>query len=78
MERKGKVFISLCFHMLFSPWEKNGKTHILPWAKMGLDHLDPPPAFASEKIYLESTLHGFFPLTLHGGLVGPRSCLFEH
>ena len=43
MEREGKVFISLSFHILFSPFfpmGKNGKTHIFPWAKMGLD---PPP-----------------------------------
>ena len=46
MERKGKVFISLSFHILFSPFfpmGNNGKTHIFPWAKMGLD--PPPPHF---------------------------------
>ena len=39
MERKGKVFISLSFHILFPHFShgKNGKTHIFPWAKMGLD-----------------------------------------
>ena len=45
MERKGKVFISFSFHILFSPFfpmGKNGKTHIFPWAKMGLD---PPPVY---------------------------------
>ena len=45
MERKGKVLISLSFHILFSPFfpmGKNGKTHIFPWAKMGLDPPPPP------------------------------------
>ena len=44
-EKKGKVFISLYFHILFSPFfpmGKNEKTHIFPWAKM---ELDPPSKF---------------------------------
>ena len=39
MERKGKVFISLSFHILFSPWENTN----FSWAKMGLDPPPPPP-----------------------------------
>ena len=43
MEREGNEYFSLSFHILFFPFfamGKNGKTHIFPWAKMGLD---PPP-----------------------------------
>ena len=50
MERDGKVFISLSFHILFSLFflmGKNGKTHIFPWAKMGLD---PPKIFGTKKV----------------------------
>ena len=38
MEREGKVFISLSFHILFSPFfpmGKNGKTHIFHRQKWG-------------------------------------------
>ena len=43
MESEGNEYFSLSFHILFFPFfpmGKNGKTHIFPWAKMGLD---PPP-----------------------------------
>ena len=43
MEREGNEYFSLSFHILFFPFfllGKNGKTHIFPWEKMGLD---PPP-----------------------------------
>ena len=43
MEREGNEYFSLSFHILFFPFfplGKNGKTHIFPWAKMGLN---PPP-----------------------------------
>ena len=39
MEREGKVFISLSFHILF-PMVKNGKRHIFPMGKTGVG---PPP-----------------------------------
>ena len=55
MERRVKVFISLSFHILFSPFfpmGKNGKTHIFPWAKMGLD----PPSFCQHWV-LQQLLH---------------------
>ena len=40
MEREGNEYCSLSFHILFFPFVpigKNGKAHIFPWAKMGLD-----------------------------------------
>ena len=39
MERKGKVFISLSFHILFSPWKKWENTHF----SMGKNGVGPPP-----------------------------------
>ena len=39
MEREGKVFISLSFHILF-PMGKNGKRHIFP---IGKNRVGPPP-----------------------------------
>ena len=38
--REGNEYFSLSFHILFFsffPMGKNGKTHIFPWANMGLD-----------------------------------------
>ena len=43
MERKGKVFISLSFHILFSPWEKMGKHTFFHGQKWGWT---PPPPIA--------------------------------
>ena len=46
MEREGNEYFSLSFHILFFPFfpmGKNGKTHLFPWAKMGLD--PPPPIY---------------------------------
>ena len=43
MGKKGKsIHFSLCPYTFF-PMGKNGKTHIFPWAKMGLD--PPPPKY---------------------------------
>ena len=44
-------FLSIYFFSHFSPWGKNGKTHIFPWAKMGLD----PSPNDAQMLYLVST-----------------------
>ena len=45
--KKGKNIHFPLFPYTFFPMEKNGKTHIFPWAKMGLD---PPPPNSFKQI----------------------------
>ena len=68
MERKGKVFISLSFHILFSPFfpmGKNGKTHIFPWAKNGVG---PPQKYTFQNMCSNSCLYNWHKNTIFHSL----------
>ena len=54
--KKGKSIHFPLFPYTFSPFfpmGKNGKTHIFPWAKMGLD---PPPTYNTLQVKLKDAL----------------------
>ena len=69
MEREGNEYFSLFFLILFFPFfpmGKNGKRHIFPWAKMGLD---PPPNNCNRYLivllpYLNFTIYIYYTLNI--------------
>ena len=78
--KKGKSIHFPLFPYTFFPMGKNGKTHIFPWAKMGLD--PPPPRRYIKLLEIKqrdkdiTRNSRLFILTLWGSYVFLFNCLF--